>query len=366
LSHHINFIKPFSSFTGSTKVLTLEYIRHMNAQGKIIQIILDNCTIQKMEELYDVVDYATLEDLKNTNSGLTPLAEFLQDKSLNILMSAVGLHEMPGKYVTKARNSYEKFCRDFWKHSIDDPDATKKEILDINEDRLNFSGLEDISRTFYGFSYISLIQIQNILNVYYNKTAEEQFMIYFHSMIGMIDIINGLELELAKYAFWRESLSDREFNSLPEKIKKRVTDIRENFTKPVRTLAKCKASALNGSMDIGFINMIKSLEINGNNKFDINGIKFPIDSWVGTHDTKLFNIVNDIYSVGDGKDIGHIIASVRERELSELSYWEYVDNISYGVLLGRRNKKFDLNNMLERIDISVLEIEKNLSKWFGD
>jgi hypothetical protein len=361
LLNNINFIQPFSSSTQCKNNLTLEYIKEINSQGKIIQIILDNCTIQRMERLYETVDYATLKDLEDTNSGLKPLAEFLQDKSLNILMSASGVYEMPGKYVFKARLAYKKFCRDFWKYSLDDPNATKREIIDATENKLEFENLDEEYRMVYGFSYVSLLQIQNILNTCKNKTPEEQFLLYLHSIISMIDIINGFELELAKYAFWRESLSDREFNALAEQIKKRLTDIRENFTKPEKTLAKCKWRALNGSMDIGLLNMIKSLEANGNNEFNIDGIRLKIDFWIGTHDRKLFNIANDIYSKGHGKDLGHIIATVREKELSVLNYWIYVDAISQKILLDRTKKIYDSSNMLDSIDLSVKEIENFLA-----
>lgn len=347
----IRFIKPCRLQDEDHRELTAEYAQTLIRKGKIIQINLDNCSIQRMERL---PQDANIEDAAAV--GLLPLVRILQ--SAPVALSAIGINEMPDRYVAGARRAYEQFCATFWPGHKNDAAATHRVIAtNSDEKNIEFSALDEGSRSTYGPAYVALLQMQNIRRTYSSLSSTEQFDAYIHSMIGMLDVISAFELELAKYAFWRPAQED--LDRLPAVIHQRRSDIKDNFTHLQGTVAKCKRAAFNSAMDLHWLsgaNMSEEIGI----LLDVDSDRLVVDQWVGTNDIKLYRISNDMHSVRFENSNLKRFASMREPELAEQKYWQDVDRRANDILSFRMNRCEGVRNLLERIDRSVRDIEANL------
>ena len=353
----IQFIKPCRAPTEGHRLLTPEYTLEVLKQKRIVQINLDNCSIRRMENLSIK---PTMDEV--IEQGLLPLVEILQKG--NVCLTAIGIHERPHNKVAKAKLAYENFCANFWPNHRNDVEATHRTYDETSTDRnVNFKSLDDGARCLYGCGYISLLQIQNIRKKYAEKSPEEQFEIYIHSIIIMLDIVSVFELELAKYAFW--FLTVNEERQLPDNIRLRRKDIKENFTKLQNNLEKCKHFSFNGTMDIHWLSSANFAE-DLNQTFKLGTTEFLLDNWVGTNDNKLYRISKDIHSVYYEGSTMKQLATSREKHLKSSKYWEHVDSVSDYVLMQRKRSGYrNIDNLLERIDRSVVHLEDELSKFFS-
>lgn len=350
---NIQFIKPCRGVNEKHRQLTPEYVAVANSNGKVVQINLDNCSIQRMEKLSE---NSTLSDVQDV--GLLPLVDILNSGGV-VSLSAIGVHEMPDLYIKNAKIAYQIFCKRFWPQHKNDIEATDiKYDENCIESKVNFQKLPNGARIMYGSSYVSMLQIQNIALNYSNVAPEEQFEIYMHSIIGMLNIVNAFELEIAKYAFWKPI--QKQINQLPISVRERRKDIKENFTKTKRSVKKCKEFAFDAAMDIQWLSSA-NLSEDLNSQIDIHGTKFSIDNWVGTNDHKLYRISRDIHSTyHDGSTMKHL-AYVREHELYDFYYWRNVDYFSRNIMSYRKSVGYsDLMDLLQRIDKSVENIEKEI------
>lgn len=353
----IQFIKPCRSPYEDHRILTPEYTFKIFSTGKIVQINLDNCSIQRMEELSED---ATIKDVEDV--GLLPLYEILNNGIVGL--TCIGVNEMPDWRVKNAKAAYERFCRKFWPGHNDDKEATDR-LYDpqCRERKVKFSELSDEARCVYGGTYLSMLQIQNIHHCYPEATPIQRFEIYLHSMIGLLNIVNGFELEIAKWAFW--DLSMKEINQLTPSIKQRRKDIKENFTQIKSNLEKCREFAFDAAMDVHWLsgsNFSEDLGID----IDINGTRRKLDSWVGTNDHKLYRISKDIHSTYYDNSTMKRLAVTRERELESYHYWRSVDRLSRDILSYRYHSGYSgINELPIKIDKAISHVERELKIKFN-
>jgi len=276
-----------------------------------------------MEEL---TEDATVRDIEAV--GLLPLYEILQKGIVSL--TCIGINEMPDWRVENAEAAYERFCRKFWPGHQDDKEATRRQYdPDSKERKVKFSELSEGARIVYGIAYVAILQIQNIHHNYSNITPEKKFEIYLHSMIGLLDIVSGFELEIAKWAFWE--LNKKEINQLTPIVKQRRKDIRENFAKVKNSISKCREFAFDAAMDLHWLSGANFSEDFGHD-IDINGTRLKLDNWVGTNDHKLYRISRDIHSTYYDNSTMKRLAITRDTELDSNLYWSHVDEISKEIL----------------------------------
>jgi hypothetical protein len=293
--------------------------------------------------------------------GLLPLVEFLE-RAPGVALTAMGTHEMPGKHVAKARWGYENFCTAFWSGHRDDVEASHRQIDEDSTDRwVEFTELSEGARCVYGLAYVALLQMQNIRRTYPSLSPEEKFEAYLHSMAGMLDLISAFELEIAKYAFWE--ISHVDIDRLPDRVRDRRSDIKENFTKQQATVSKCKRAAFNGAMDLHWLSGANlSEDLGATIKTDVG--EFALDNWVGTNDLKLYRICRDLHSAPhNGSKTMRFVYS-RESVLEALPYWRNVDRMSRDVMLYRHARGYQSldETLLPSIDAAVKHIEGELRK----
>lgn len=332
----------------------------MLGQGRIVQIGLDNCTLQRMEELPVKPSRAAAEVV-----GLLPLIEFLQHAP-GVALTAMGTHEMPGNRVAKAKWAYENFCSTFWPGHRDDVEALHRDYDEDSKDRwVEFTELGEGARCVYGPSYVALLQMQNIRRTYLSLSPEEKFEAYLHSMAGMLDLVSGFELEIAKYAFWE--ISHVGIDRLPNQVRVRRADIKENFTRQQSTVRKCKRAAFNGAMDLHWLSGANLSEDLGCSIKTDSG-EFALDNWVGTNDLKLYRICRDLHSAPHKGSKTKRFVHTRESALKEIPYWRNVDRISKDVMLYRHAggyRSLD-RTLLSCVDSAVNHLEGELRKVLND
>lgn len=352
----IKFIRPCLSKNDNNKILTPAYTLQCLKHKKVVQINLDNCSLQRMEELSST---STLEDVKRV--GLLPLVTLLQ--SGNVCLTAIGINEMPDVWVEKSRTAYQDFCRQFWPGHIDDPEATfRRYSPESNKKKVDFHELSAEARTVYGFHYVSMLQIQNVKLNYPHLTCEKRFEVYLYSMITFIDIISAYDLEIAKYAFW--DLDSNTINQLPESIHTRRKYIKENFYRNGSSLDKCRWYAFDAAMDLHWLTGANFSEDIGS-FITLNGVKFETEHWVGTNDKKLYYISQDIHHIYFEGSTMKALSSAREIEMTAFQYWQSVDSISESVLLFRKQSKKEISqNITKLIDLAVEKIENDLQGFF--
>lgn len=318
------------------------------------QINLDNCSLQRMEQLPPV---PTLRDAEQV--GLLPLVQIL--RSAPVALSAIGVNEMPDCRVGGAKLAYERFCAAFWPDHKDDIEATHRAYdRAATERKVEFSELDEGARCTYGAAYVAILQMQNINRTYSFLSPEEKFEAYLHSIIGMLDIVSAFENEIAKYAFW--DLPANEINRLPERVCLRRKDIKENFTKLQGSVSKCKQFSFNGAMDLHWLSGANLSEDLGTN-LKVGNDEFVVDHWVGTNDIKLYRISKDIHSVPSEGSTMKILACSREPELEASPYWRSIDRMTKGVLQYRKRVGYgEVDQLLERIDRAVAHLEEQLLK----
>ncbi len=354
----IQFIKPCRFPEEEHRLLTPEYTLQSISKGKIVQINLDNCSIQRMENL---AEDATIEDVKAV--GLLPLFEILQKGMVSL--TCIGINEMPDWRVRSAHAAYERFCRKFWPGHQDDKDATYRQYdPECKERKVKFGDLSKGARCVYGGAYVSVLQIQNIHHSYPETTPEKRFEIYLHSMIGLLGIVSGFELEIAKWAFWK--LNKKEINQLVPTVKQRRKDIRENFAKIKNSIPKCREFAFDAAMDLHWLSGANLSEDLGHD-IVINGARLKLDNWCGTNDHKLYRISRDIHSTYYDNSTMKRLAITRERELVSNLYWRNVDGISKGILSYRYHSGYSgVEELLVKIDKAVSHVEAELAKKFDE
>jgi hypothetical protein len=350
----IRFIKPCRHPEEDHRILTPAYAASLLATGRVAQINLDNCSLQRMEQL---PPEPTLQDAEEV--GLLPLVQILQNAP--VALSAIGVNEMPDCRVAGAKMAYERFCAAFWPGHKDDIEATHRAYDGSSTERkVDFTELNEGARCTYGAAYVALLQMQNINRMFSSLSPEAKFEAYLHSIIGMLDIVSAFELEIAKYAFW--DLPDREINRLPERVRVRKKDIKENFTKLQNSVSKCKQFAFNGAMDLHWLSGANLSESLGAT-LKIGNAELMVDNWVGTNDIKLYRISRDIHSVPREGLTMKALAFSREPELEASSYWRSIDRIAIDVLLYRkRNGYGEVDQLLKKIDVAAAYIEEELLK----
>lgn len=356
-NQEIRFIKPCRMHNEGHRELTPEYARQVASHGRVVQINLDNCSIQRMEQL---PMNPTLDDVANV--GLLPLANILQRAP--VALSAIGLNEMPDRWVASARAAYERFCTKFWPGHIDDVEATHRGYDETSSARkIDFKNLSDGARCVYGAAYVALLQIQNIRRTYSSLTPERQHEVYLYSLIAMLDMVSAFELEIAKHAFW--GIEANAINELPNNVQSRLRDIKENFSQLRPSLQKCREFALNGAIDIHWLSGANLAEDFGHT-LNAGSVGLLVDNWVGTNDVKLYRISKDIHSVYHNGSTMKRLMTTRESELQDSSYWTNVDRISTDVLLYRKRVGYmPIDDMLQKIDSAVIQIERNLEDFFS-
>ncbi len=352
----IKFIKPCIHEGEQHHKLTPEYTNMCAVLGKLVQINLDNCSIQRMEEL---PLHASDEDAKKV--GLMPLVELLRYGS--VALTAIGINEMPDIHVNKALRAYQAFCNQFWPQHTDDIEATFRDVNTLSEDKkVTFTELSDSARCTYGISYVAMLQIQNIQLNYSHKCPIEQFEIYIHSMTSMLDLITAYDMEIAKYAFWQQN--SNQINQLPESVRLRRKNLKNNFYKLAGNLDKARWFSFDAAMDLHWLSGANLAENLGAD-IDINGNKVKVEQWVGTNDHKLFSICQDIHSVYVNGQTMRQLAASREDALSTQIYWQSVDGIANSILAHRfKNRTEQTKSLLSRIDNAVRQIEAELKGGF--
>lgn len=355
-NQEIRFIKPCRMRHEEHRILTPEYAARIASLGRIVQINLDNCSVQRMEKL---AASSTLDDVERV--GLMPLVNILQNAP--VALSAIGINEMPDKWVVGARAAYERFCAKYWPGHSDDVDATHRCYEETSTARrIEFKDLDAGQRCTYGSAYVALLQIQNVRRTYQSRSPEQQFEIYLHSMITMLKMVSGFELEIAKHAFW--DIDVNALNELPENVQSRLRDIKENFIKLQSSPKKCREFAFNGAMDIHWLsgaNLSEDLDL----VLNIGSTRLVVDNWVGTNDIKLYRISKDIHSVYDDGSTMKRIAVTRESILEKYQYWKQVDRMSMDILGYRaRTGHAPLDDLLASIDSSVNQVESDLAVQF--
>ncbi|MCF6783803.1 hypothetical protein [Stutzerimonas stutzeri] len=352
----IQFIKPCRDFEEDHRALTPGYTAEMLIQGRMVQINLDNCSLQRMEELPAEPTRAMAEKV-----GLLPLVEILQ-RAPALALSATGLSEMPDQHVAKARRAYQRFCATFWPGHHDDVEATQREYDESSTDRwVDFTSLSDGARCTYGVAYVALLQMQNIHRTYPLMRPEEKFETYLHSMVGMLDLVSAFELEIARYAFWE--ISAVEINRLPDKVRERRADIKANFTKLMSSVSKCKRAAFNGAMDLHWLSGSNlSEDLGATIKTNVG--ELVLDNWVGTNDEKLYRISRDLHSVPHEGSTMMRFKPAREPALEALPYWRTVDRLSKDVMLYRDASGYQPldKTLLGKIDKAVEYVDGELHK----
>jgi len=354
----IRFIKPCRHSEEGHRDLTPEYAARLFKMGLVAQINLDNCSLQRMETLPPAPTLADAEKV-----GLLPLVQILQ--SAPVALSAIGINEMPDSRVSDANLAYERFCAAFWPGHKDDIDATHRAYDKTSTERtVQFCELGDGARCTYGMAYVALLLMQNINRSFPALGPSEKFAAYLHGIIGMLDIVSSFELEIAKYAFW--SLSDNEINRLPERVRVRRKDIKENFTKLQGSVRKCKHFAFNGAMDLHWLSGANLSEDLGAT-LKIGSFEFALDNWVGTNDIKLYRISRDIHSVPSEGSRTKALAFSREPELRASQYWRSVDRTAADVLMHRRQAGYGkVDELLTKIDGAVTHLEEQLQRALPD
>jgi hypothetical protein len=332
----------------------------MLRQGHIVNIGLDNCTLQRMEELPVKPSRAAAEAV-----GLLPLVEFLQSAP-GVALTSMGTHEMPENRVAKAKWAYENFCSAFWPGHRDDVEASHRKFDEDSTDRwVEFMELSEGARCVYGPAYVALLQMQNIRRTYPSLSPEEKFEAYLHSMAGMLDLVSAFELEIAKYAFWE--ISHVDINRLPDRVRERRADIKENFTKQQSTVSKCKRAAFNGAMDLHWLSGSNlSEDLGATIKTDVG--EFALDNWVGTNDLKLYRICRDLHSTPHEESKTMRFVHTRESVLEALPYWRNVDRLSRDVMLYRHASGYRSldKTLLSNVDAAVKHLEGELRKVLKD
>lgn len=353
----IKFIRPCLKINEDKKNLTPEYTFECLKDKKIVQINLDNCALQRMEMLSS---NSTLIDVERV--GLMPLVELLQTGE--VCMTAIGVNEMPDKWVERAMAAYNNFCNIFWPGHSDDPEATYRDYIpDSNSKQVIFQDLNAKSRTVYGLHYIPMLQIQNINLNYSGLTPEKKFETYLYSIINFIDIISAYDLEIAKYAFW--DIDANTINRLPANIHNRRKNIKNNFHKNGNSLKKCCTNAFDAAMDLHWLTGANLSEDMGST-INIKGQRLITEHWVGTTDHKLYNITQDIHHIYHEGSTMKALLSTREDELMQFNYWKNVDHIANSILSYRKNKNNIIaQNMTERVDLAIELIEKDLAEYFS-
>ncbi|OAJ95214.1 hypothetical protein [Vibrio bivalvicida] len=361
----IQFIRPNRDYHAPPANLTVFHALQKVRSKKLVQVLLDNCSIQRMERIYEYADSkkreATKEDVKLF--GLAPLLELLENAP--IVISASGLCEMPGGKVGKAHRAYERFCAQFWPTHSDDKAATHHAVQKESiEKKVNFNELDNDARRGYGLAYLAFMHYQQIYRCFGKLSPEKKFEAYLYGMIEYIDVLSAFELEVVKYLFWDPS--PKVLEGLPMSTRKRKQLIKRNFGGAGTRIEKCRELAFDRAMDVNWLIMGNISEDNGND-IDVFGERFGIECWIGTTDEKLFDICKDIHSTPGPDSSMNTLVVDREEEMSELPYWRYVDGLAKDVLFQRnsgektRARTFDY---LPRIDAALSDIERNLIRKF--
>lgn len=351
-SNEVLFHSPFNKFSSIDDVLF--YIKKKFSKKELVQINLDNCTIQRMEKINE---NSTVDDLKTL--GLHPLYRLLNE-SPNVFLCPFGIIEMPGVKVNMAKKGYELFCEKFWPSHINDENQTGL-VYDKNQLKMDIHDLSDDAQ-YVRSIYLSYLLMQQILHRHKDKSGVKKFEYYIYGAIHYLDVISAFELEIAKYAFW--DIKEKELHNLPKEILTRRKNLKKNFTQLSNSIDKTKANCLNATMDTIWLRAGQLLSQKNNHEELKNGYRIS-EHWLATVDKKLYQSAQDIISIPTPLGFGYFISIYREKEMKNLDYWRQVDSISDNLLLDRRNKHKNYEEKINNISKCIKEIEDDLGQYFA-
>lgn len=353
MNNEVTFIKAARRLDQDHFDLTPAYTKAVFAMGKQVQINLDLNILVAIEQLpHD----ATLEHVKQ--EGLYPLYEIINTGIVSV--GAVGVQECPEWRVKNCHAAFEWFCNRFWPSHFNDPEASKREYDETNPKKVTrFQDMSPEMRSMYGFSYVSMLHIQNILKNFSGLSAEDKLEAYLYGIISLVDRVHAFELEIAKYAFWKLRSSEKE--KLPEPTRQRYKAIHENYVKIKK--GRYTEACLNSAMDSFLVLSGALAEDMGH---DINiGHRRKTEQWIATKDHKLATVAKDMHSTQHEGLNTKRLAITREPEMDNFPYWRNVDAISKSIMKQRETAGYqhsEFEEPLAPIDKAVEHLEFRLAE----
>lgn len=348
----IAFIRPYRKNFEARPILTHEYIIKKKMEGILVQVYLDNCSIQRMEEL---PPEPTRDDARDV--GLLGLVDLLP---ANPMLSATGIGEMPQIKKERAREAYNAFCKAFWPTHQDDPLAENNDHDDARQEIVDYWDLPEAGKLSIGSIYAALLLIRLISVTRKDRSPVENFEFYFRGVTKLIGYVDAILLEIAKYAFWPFEADQK---AVPESVKTRRRQIKENFMQNPASYKKGRQRCIGGAHDIWWLRMFAP-KFSSPEKVFLGNQSYSVELWLGTHDEKLCSICESMMPVSlDGKTIRHIEVT-RETELNNLPYWRHVDKFAQQEMALRDSQGLGSGPTVQKLDSSVLWIETELRRHY--
>lgn len=311
--------------TDSQPELNFEYVLRCHAEETETTLVLD------LSVLNSLMDYGNIPDSQRSEIKKIEISQ------IKDILKISGIHITPGyalgeadeKYLDALMNGYERFLSAEFPSYIDAPNATGMRFERVRSRKYLQLPLDE--QDFYGFTYLALLKIHDILLTRKRDSPEAKFDAYLEYMDGVANLVPGLETEVAKYCFCDPTeLSDAKFTE-------RCVSIQDNFDKKGRG-EKRTDRILNGARDLMYIRSAAFMDgkvLDGRKQ----------DTWLLTRDSGIQHFNASIYFYPkDGEQAKHTaVASNRAREAN--AYWRYVDK-SMGLLLEQRSGKRRANNFL--------------------
>lgn len=340
------FIKPCRKQDKSPVLTKSKSLR--NAKKAIETcLILDLNILSKMNEVIS-------GDIKYLDSGLQDFVTFL-NKTPNIYLTAgLATIEVDHKWLVNLVESYEKFLSIYAKSYVDTPNATRNFLNDSPKEKNKFRDLPENEQYLNSVAYVGILKIWIIQRTQNILQDIEKYKLYIEYMENTVDMIGGIETEVAKYVFFDgNNIKDVKFKSFWK-------DIYDNFYKRKNStnLENILKDCLNAARDIMYYRLtaLMSDKLLDNKKQD---------TWLVTADNGLANLTNSIYFVSgmDDSDAKYINI-VRNDEQKESFYWKYCDELTQKKITQRsifskfeNTKTYDLKNIVQHINSLEKEIE---------
>ncbi len=340
------FIKPCRQQDKSPVLTKSKSLK--NAKKSIeTSLILDLNILSKMHE---VINGKT----KYLDSGLQDFVTFL-NKTPNIYLTAgFATIEADHKWLIEIFESYEKFLAIYAKTYIDTPNSTKNFLNETPKEKNKFQDLPKSEQYINSVAYIGILKIWLIQKKHNDLQDIDKVRLFIEYMENIVDMIGGIEAEVAKYVFFDgNTIKDAKFRRFWK-------DIHDNFNKRKNStnLENILKDRLNAARDIMYYRLTALMS----NKLLDNKRQ---DTWLVTADNGLSNLTNSIYFVSDiDNSDSKYIAVVRNDEQKESYYWRYCDELTKKKITKRsifsvidNTKTYDLENIIEHISSLENEIE---------
>lgn len=331
MSYVPQFVKP-SRRSPDSPSLTRRVTTNV-LQGKETTLVLDLNVLSAMRKVAS-------QELSLAEAGLTNFVAFLRTHPV-ALAPGYALREAAKEHTGSLIQGYERFL------SIHCPSynfiPTSSHNYSSSGDSRDFQELDLAEKSTLLGPYIAMLVVQVIDKEFQTASPERKFKAFVDYMAMEVNLLSGIETEVAMY--WFYSRGDLDDEGSEGEFKRRCKAIRDNFHKGGRGVKRLRRT-LNYARDLWYLRVTDFQD----GKL-LDGV--IQDTWFVTADRPLVELAKSVYFYPRDSESAKHFALSRGPIQESNPYWRYCDRVFRGITK-KRSRSLDQGRIATKDEIETV------------